>query len=422
MLDRAVALGGLVAEIVRFVDQHQIGVGPRCRLEALPPQLLLREHARGDGGRLKLPLPHFAQAGRAHDQRLLAHVVGIIFEQLLADPGFPQPDRIGDQHAVVAGQNLAGLLDRVFLEFGKLDGRTCSLRRFVPKFVLEVLVERLHVDLERRVLPATELGGVEQLDQLVLEFARVDPLPFVPSLEVDDRPRANLALEQLAVFLRDAFARARVAEPCDGARGVGVFDLLGIDQDFVGQVELAIRRKAGGGEIRRADDRQDRSEAVEQHLLAGPVGIEQPALRVQEALVVEPHPHRVAAQKGDEIFDQPQRPLIERKRFQVAADERLEGGRVRPKTDLLARGGFGAEQEPEIAQAGKAVLDDAEALHREVRGRGVKRAPLMLAQQRAQHISQPMGLVVDYVGDAHSGRPTVPGLPDRGKSRVPEIR
>ena len=126
-------------------------------------------------------LPHFPQRGRADDHGLLAAVVGEVFEQLLADPGLAQAHGIGDQHAVVAGQDAAGLLDGILLELGQVHGAAAQLRGVLAKLFLEVFVQGLGVDLVGRVLLRAELAGVQQLDQVVLEIHRVGPLPLVPA-------------------------------------------------------------------------------------------------------------------------------------------------------------------------------------------------------------------------------------------------
>ena len=48
-------------------------------------------------------------------------MVGKVLQQLLADPRLAQSHRIGDQHAVVTGQDAAGLLDGIVLEFGQFN-------------------------------------------------------------------------------------------------------------------------------------------------------------------------------------------------------------------------------------------------------------------------------------------------------------
>ena len=75
----------------------------------------------------ELLLPHRPERRRADDQRLLPAVIGEVLEQLLADPGLAQSHRVGDQHAVVAGEDAAGLLDRILLELGQVDGAAAEL-------------------------------------------------------------------------------------------------------------------------------------------------------------------------------------------------------------------------------------------------------------------------------------------------------
>jgi hypothetical protein len=70
-------------------------------------------------------------------------------------------------------------------------------------FRFEVLVERLPVDLVGSVFFATELGGVEQVDQLLLEVSSFGPLPLVPLFQVDNGAGTDLAFEQLTVLWCD---------------------------------------------------------------------------------------------------------------------------------------------------------------------------------------------------------------------------
>ena len=177
-----VAVRLVVAEVVALVDQDHVGiaVGRRHRSVSRPsssmPTIWAAMVARG-----QFPLPHLPQRGRADDDGLLAAVVGEVFEELLADPGLAQAHGVGDQHAVVAGQDAAGLLDGVVLELGQVHGAAAELRGVLAKFFLEVFVQGLGVDLVGRVLLRAELAGVEQLDQVVLEIDRVGPLPLVPA-------------------------------------------------------------------------------------------------------------------------------------------------------------------------------------------------------------------------------------------------
>ena len=170
-----VAVRLVVAEVVALVDQDHVGVAVGCGVERVPAQLLHADDLGGDGGAGQLPLPHLPQRGRADDDGLLAAVVGEVLQQLLADPGLAQAHGVGDQHAVVAGQDAAGLLDGVLLELGQVHGAAAELRGVFAELLLEVLVQGLGVDLVGRVLLRAELAGVEQLDQVVLEIHRVAP-------------------------------------------------------------------------------------------------------------------------------------------------------------------------------------------------------------------------------------------------------
>ena len=61
-------------------------------------------------------------------------MIGEIFEELLADPGLAQSDRIGDEHAVVTGEDAAGLFDGIVLEFGQFDGAAAQRGRVLVQF------------------------------------------------------------------------------------------------------------------------------------------------------------------------------------------------------------------------------------------------------------------------------------------------
>ena len=45
-------------------------------------------------------------------------MVGVVFQQLLADPRLPKANGVADQNPIVAGQNLACFLNGVFLKLG----------------------------------------------------------------------------------------------------------------------------------------------------------------------------------------------------------------------------------------------------------------------------------------------------------------
>ena len=109
-------------------------------------------------------------------------MVGVIFEEFLADPGLAKAHAIGDHDAIVAGQDLASLFHRVLLKFAQLNGRTnagCAIR-LAFQVIAEVLKDGFHVDLVGSVLFPSKFGGVDQVDQFLLEVAGRFPLPLVP--------------------------------------------------------------------------------------------------------------------------------------------------------------------------------------------------------------------------------------------------
>ncbi len=198
-----VAVRLVVAEVVRLVQEDHVGVAVGRGVERVPAKLLHADDLGGDGGAGQFSLPHVPKRGGADDDGLLAAVVGEIFEQLLADPGLAQADGVRNQHAVVAGQDAAGLLDSVLLELGEVHGAAAQFRSVLAQLFLEILVQRLGVDLVGRVLLRAELAGVEQLDEGVLEIHRIGPLALVPAHQVGDGPGADLALDEAAGLVRD---------------------------------------------------------------------------------------------------------------------------------------------------------------------------------------------------------------------------
>jgi hypothetical protein len=92
-----------------------------------------------------------------------------------------------------SGQNLAGLFDGVFLKLAQINHRTrCSgVAALVLQVVAKVFKDGFHVHLVGGVGFAPELGGVEQIDQLVLEFARRLPLALVPARQLGDGQHAR---------------------------------------------------------------------------------------------------------------------------------------------------------------------------------------------------------------------------------------
>ena len=95
------------------------------------------------------------------------------------------------------------------------------------------------------------------------EVGRVEPA-------VDDGPGAHLALEELPVLSRDAFARLGVGQPGDSLGRLPVFCVAGVEEHLVSQVELTVGGEARHSEVGRPHDGQDRAEA--QRLFVGNPG------------------------------------------------------------------------------------------------------------------------------------------------------
>src|SRR5205807_2312670 len=94
-------------------------------------------------------------------------------------------------------------------------------------------------------------------------------------------------LEELPALRRDRITGVRIAQPlhrllCRRVRSLGF-----IEQYLVSKIQLPIRCQSRRREIGRSDNRQNRPEAIEQHLLAWPIRVEEPGLGVQKSFVVE---------------------------------------------------------------------------------------------------------------------------------------
>src|SRR3989442_6077951 len=72
------------------------------------------------------------------------------------------------------------------------------------------------------------------------------------------------------------------------------------------QVEFFVRWKARAGKVGRADNRGNGCEALE-----ATTAVEDVALGMQESPRVKTHLHVFLTQKGDEVFDESQRLLVE---------------------------------------------------------------------------------------------------------------
>jgi hypothetical protein len=356
---------------------------------------------------LQLGLPHGAQGGGADDERLFALVVGVILEQLLADPGLAQADRVGDHDAVVAGQDAARLLHRVVLELGQLDGGAGGgRRRLAVQVVAEVLVERLHVDFVGRVLAPAELGVFQNLDEAGFVIARLAPLLLVPAGEVHDGPRADLALEQAAAALAELGSEVRLRVEADLGAGRGVVHFVAFENRLVDQVQLAVGGQAGPGEVAAAGDAGDREEAVEERLLLAAAAVEQVTLGVQEAAApaairlvaeVEAHLDVVAAQEADQLLDQLLRLFLERRGVQLVAEKI---GRIGAGADVIGFVRLVAEQEAEAADAGQRRAQLLEAADAEIGGGDVE-LPAPVLEQVVEDFGEGVLDVVDDVGDFH---------------------
>jgi hypothetical protein len=122
-------------------------------------------------------------------------------------------------------------------------------RDFHAQLVFEVLVKGLHVDLMGSVLPAAELGGVDQVDQILPEVLPVCPLFLVPVFKIDDGPRSHFALQKLAVLGRDLLARPCIGEPGNRLRRLPVFHLGRVDEDLVREIQLTVGSQARTSEV-----------------------------------------------------------------------------------------------------------------------------------------------------------------------------
>src|SRR2546423_10863277 len=89
---------------------------------------------------------------------------------------------IGNHHTIVARQDFARFLDSILLEFAQFHHRAGAGRSILCRIeiVSEVLEDGFHIDLVGSVGPAPEFGGVEQVDQCLLEVTGSLPLPLVP--------------------------------------------------------------------------------------------------------------------------------------------------------------------------------------------------------------------------------------------------
>ena len=109
------------------------------------------------------------------------------------------------------------------------------------------------------------------------------------------------------------------------------------------QVEFPVGSETGSGEVGRPNNGEDGPEPVEHQLLAGPVGIKQPALGVQKSLVIKMDGNLTLLQVGDQVFHQSQGGFIEGENFQILADQSLNGLRSGFESDLFSGDRFGSQ-------------------------------------------------------------------------------
>ncbi len=367
-LEVLVAPGVAIAEVVAFVHQQDIGVLHISTIEFVATQAFLGDDACGDSGAEQFVVPHLLQGGGADDQRLVALVISEVFQQFLADPGFAEAHAVGDHHAVVSRQDFARLLDGVLLEFAQFDHRAGTGPSILTiEVVAEVLEDGLHVDLVGAVGFAPELGGVEQIDQVLLEVAGSFPLPFVPRREIANRQHARHiggghALE-VAQF-RQALALVLLKETPH---------LFGTDffrgkVRAVHQVELPAGEQAGPREVGGANNGRDGIEALE-----ATSAVEEVALGVQEPMGVETHLHLFPAQESNQVFNQAQRLLIKVFPGQVA-NEPLNRFRASFAQAQVSPGlWFVTQQQAEVAQTIQPITQQLPSANVEVGGGDIQR-------------------------------------------------
>src|SRR5258708_25247120 len=298
-LEILVALGIAIAEVVAFIHEQDIGVQYVTAIELVASQDFLGDNACGNASAEQFVVPHLLQGCGADDNGFVALVIGEIFEQFLADPGFAETDAISNHDTVVTRQDFAGLLHSVFLEFTQFHDRAGAgdLVFSGVQVVAEVLKDGFHVDLVGSVGFASELGGVKQVDQFVLEAAGSFPLSFVPPGQFIDRQHARHiggGHSFKFVQFRQAFAFAAFQQALDLFRT----DFFRGEVRAVRQVQFFIGQQAGAREVGGADDCGDGCKALETAAT-----VEEVAFGVQEALRVYSHLHMVLAQEGTQVFD-----------------------------------------------------------------------------------------------------------------------
>src|SRR5690606_42106826 len=101
---------------MRFIDQNHVGVRNTTKVESINGKAFLRDNLSRNGSRPKLVFPHWFQGSRTDNQRLLSHMIGVVFQQLLAYPRLTDPDRLGDDDSVILSQDAPRLANRICLK------------------------------------------------------------------------------------------------------------------------------------------------------------------------------------------------------------------------------------------------------------------------------------------------------------------
>src|SRR5262245_14483728 len=79
VLQLKIALGALIAEVVGFVNENHIHVSHLAGIEIIDGEALLCDDICRDGHTVEFIFPYGSERGWANHQRLLPHVVRIIF-------------------------------------------------------------------------------------------------------------------------------------------------------------------------------------------------------------------------------------------------------------------------------------------------------------------------------------------------------
>jgi len=182
----------------------------------------------------------------------------------------------------------------------------------------------------------------------------------------------------------------------------------------VHRVEFAIGGETRAGEVTGADDSDQRVHAVEHGTLPAPAAIQQVGFGVQKvpapgclrlAPVVQPHSDLRPRQEADQIADQFHGGLVERLLVEIRREQAPDLPLQRDQAEVSPFADLRAQQQAEAAQALQPVRKLLVATHAEVGRRDVHRLHALRVQQVAQHVGQPVFLVIDDVRNAHCESP-----------------